>query len=211
MATIFSDNFNSYTNGDLNGQGSWSGSVAFDVQGTTTYEGAKAVQGDSNANIDKVGTGVTPGSISVYIRSNKTTVQLGLHLKEGANLKIFFDLMANGNIQYRNPDSTWTTVLASYAADTWYNLQIEWRNSGVDSEVRYRVDSGSWTAWVAPFVDWTTNLDTVRLETWDVVAGFIGYYDNISEIVNLVSVTEPTTLSEIATHKANYYKSFTER
>ena len=37
------DNFDSYTDGDLNGQGGWSGSSAYDVQGITVQAGAKAV------------------------------------------------------------------------------------------------------------------------------------------------------------------------
>ena len=53
------ENFNSYADGDLNGEnggsgwsGAWSGSVNYDIQGTTTYEGAKAVVNSTNVNAD---------------------------------------------------------------------------------------------------------------------------------------------------------------
>ena len=38
------DNFDSYSDGDLNGQGSWSGSTAFDVQTTIKHSGTKAIK-----------------------------------------------------------------------------------------------------------------------------------------------------------------------
>jgi hypothetical protein len=36
MATLFTDNFDSYTDGDLIAQGSWDGSTTFDVQTSVT-------------------------------------------------------------------------------------------------------------------------------------------------------------------------------
>ena len=42
--TIFVDNFNSYNDGDLNGQGDWSGSTEFQIQGVVVEEGDKAVE-----------------------------------------------------------------------------------------------------------------------------------------------------------------------
>ena len=69
MATIFEDNFNSYNDGNLNGQGGWSGHTGFQVQGTVVKEGAKGMiadmaSGQDWAWITKIGTARADGRIT---------------------------------------------------------------------------------------------------------------------------------------------------
>ena len=76
------DNFDSYSNGDLNTQNggtgwsaAWSGATSYDVQGTTTYSGAKAVQfvhAAGDQQIDRTLTTVVNAGI-VSIRMRKET------------------------------------------------------------------------------------------------------------------------------------------
>jgi len=70
-ATLFIDSFNNYTDGDLNTQGDWSANSTFDIQGTTVYEGSKAVYwaGETtDVTAEKTGTSQNDGIIYFYVR-----------------------------------------------------------------------------------------------------------------------------------------------
>lgn len=184
--TIFEDNFNSYNDGDLNGQGSWSGDVAYDVQGTTTCEGAKAVQFSGVGGwkaILKTGNALTDGVVTYAIRStvNNQAFNGGVYLYEsitGNTGNIW--LRDTGYIGIYSGGGIWTDILA-YSADTWYWVQAEWRSSDKKMRARAKVVGGSWsewTGWVAMESPFTTSIDTIRFRTnqtsgttyWDYVA-----------------------------------------
>jgi len=180
MATIFEDDFNSYTDGDLNGQGGWSGDTAYDVQGTIVKEGAKAVECGSvvNVGIYKDGTPRNDGRITAYLRRNtNSSGRSYLTIKEGTTICANVRFMDDGNLQvHRN--GAWETYLA-YSADIWYCIEIEWRSS--DHKVRYRVNGGAWTDWGTATNEWVTGLDRVRFDVWDQSAGDVGYWDYVAE------------------------------
>ena len=151
-ATIFTDDFNSYNNGDLNGQGSWSGATEFDVQtgSADNPEGSgvgKEVLNSTNADkvITKIGTETANGTFVVYMKfsavAGSPTARFGLRNGagyvyvmqwEGATLK---GMVNNG----------WVNHKTNMAANTWYCIKTEWRSS--DNYWRIQVDSESWGDW----------------------------------------------------------------
>jgi len=150
MATIFEDNFNSYNDGDLNGQGSWSGNSTFKIQGTTVKEGTKAVYWDgsvADATIHKTGTTVADGRITFYLRAGQTNKRGLVYIREGTDNKFWVGFYDDGYIKYSG--SSGDTNFGTYSANQWYEFEVEWRSS--DKKFRLRVNGGTWTDWFLPF------------------------------------------------------------
>ena len=183
MPQIFTDNFNSYTDGDLTTQGSWSGSAIFDVQGTTVQEGAKAIKAVSTVGggqITKLGTAVGTGDLSIYMRvaSMPDDEKFYVQILEGATMLMevrFSDITASKKIEYLS-SAVWTQVGSAWVANTWYQINVEWRTS--DNTFRVKVDNGSWTGWTGTEAAFT-NADTVQLLTQNNVEA---YFDNIGAV-----------------------------
>lgn len=190
------DNFDSYTDGDLNGQGSWSGSTDFDIQGSVVQAGAKAVAHTAAAsgNILKSFTGAASGTQSIYGRVASTAIS-GLwmvRLYEGAAARIFIQTDGAGNLSYN--DGGGLVTIGAITADTWFKLDIEWQAS--DDTARYRLDNGTWTAFDTIVFPITTEIDTLRLFK-DVADATAIYFDTAAEVGGDVVVTpqnQPTLL-----------------
>lgn len=178
MANIFEDNFNSYNNGDLNGQGSWDGNVAYDVQETIVKEGTKAVKfigSGSSEYIKKYGTQLAAGTIGCYIRTSATNASWRINLWEDV-VQADFIYFSGGNIlSYKCG-----TLKTSYSVDTWYWVEWEWRTSP-DKKVRARLDDGAWTNWFDPWNSWTTGPNGIRFISDENPSGVEVYFDYIAE------------------------------
>jgi hypothetical protein len=179
MATILEDDFNSYNDGDLNGQGGWVGDVKVDIQGTTTYEGAKAVKiwevPTDGGYTYKDGSTITTGKISFYVQKNtNSSARLDLEIITaalGTTWNIVFN--TDGNIQYRS------TVIGTYIANTGYVIEIEWTDVG-GRKARVRINSGTWTDWMAYGTAGDPKSFYIYTHgTW--AAGDIAYLDYIAE------------------------------
>jgi hypothetical protein len=153
MPTIFEDNFNSYNNGPLAGQGGWVGDETALVQEAVKKEGAKAVSiaGGQLGSYDlyKSGSFLPDGRIAFYMRrsSNNSPGRFKFDILDSLISNICFQvsfLGATSKIQYRTGELY--IDLQSYIPDQWYLIEAEWRSS--DNKVRLRVDKGSWTNWV---------------------------------------------------------------
>jgi hypothetical protein len=149
----FFEDFNSYTNGDLNGQGGWSGDTRFDVQGTTVYEGAKAVQvsgGPANTFI----------SIQKSLTTNLNSVELRVYLRAAqTNLSTGYAGILNtaGALIGRGMTSSIATFQAqgqtsandgTYVANTWYLAILQIRET--DQYLRFKGGDASFTSWIPP-------------------------------------------------------------
>lgn len=154
--SIVKDNFNSYTNGSVVGQGNWesySRGDNFLVQGTTTFEGAKALYNNSSQDsvIGKAGDLLTDGRQTVYVRTED---------------RDSWGTCLSGNVQVRMTKNLWAQQYGSYffvsfykdgivglngypfdtyQDNTWTPLEMEWRSS--DTSARVRVNDGAWTNW----------------------------------------------------------------
>lgn len=129
MAWTAVDDFNSYSDGDLNTlnggtgwNGAWSGSSNFDVQGSTVYEGSKAVTNTVSSNISRSLTTPVSGDGNVmYIAMRKTTNNDGgmrLLLDSAGDRRVSISFNSGGNILGE------ATTITSYSANTWYVLRI---------------------------------------------------------------------------------------
>lgn len=156
MATIFEDDFNSYDDGDLDGQGGWVRNATYgvlNVQGTTVKEGAKAVANAAAtyAEYRKSGDNIATGRITFYFRVTSNG-SIHFRVNESGTGKIFIQVLkGSGKIQYWN-GSAYVDIQA-IAYDTWICVEIEWRSS--DHKARYRIDEGEWTGWDSCVGSWT--------------------------------------------------------
>jgi hypothetical protein len=162
-AVIFSDNFDSYSNADLVGQGSWGSSgtagppgyASFDVQSTVVQAGAKAVSVTNNVN----GNGfpirnitASSGTIlsSIYGRQTQASA-LGLYFgttdAEGDGWYLRFN---NDNTFVLIDSTTFansTTVGGGWSVNTWYKLEVEVDTA--NDRARGRIDGGTWSSYVS--------------------------------------------------------------
>lgn len=184
MATILTDNFNAYNDGDLNGQGSWSGDAAFDIQGDVVREGAKAVRmiGSTGSALDIVKTGsqLSEGKITVYHRRTSvgaTEYSFPIRLYEDTTLCSGIQF-ADGTI-YLLTNSVWVDTGYNFVADTWYAVEVEWREDAGNPQVRMRVDGGAWYGWYDTYADWTTGLNKLMFRNQS--SSTTAYYDHVAE------------------------------
>jgi len=174
--TIICDDFNSYDDGDLNGQGPWVGDAVVDIQGTIVMEGAKAVVMSGEGGVSGFGNQVADGRITGYVRAvDSSATALYFQLYEGASYRVgvrFFQ----GVIAYLSPGLNWETIASELANDTWHIIEIEWRSA--DKYARYRVNEVSWTNWLATYSSFSSYLDKVRMYGG---GASLSYFDYIAE------------------------------
>ena len=182
MPTILVDNFNSYNDGDLNGQGDWSGDVSFDVQGDVVFDDGgvtkKAVRlinvGDGAKTISKIGNQVADGKITVYLRYSSAATDAGFMLYEGNNVIVYF-MLYGGQVWCHN-GTTWIKFDFDPGKD-WHSVEVEWRSS--DKKVRYRVDEITWSSWDTAYGGNFVNYLN-RVDFYHYYSGTV-YYDCIAE------------------------------
>lgn len=174
MATVKTDNFNAYNNGELVGQGTWGGGANYTVQAATVYEGAKAVSisSDPTGALSANETEVDDGSQVFYVMrhgENGGHYNFGLATTVGAwNIRIYMDgnnfVMAGTNI-------------GTYTNDAWHSMKMEWRSS--DRKARYSADEGAFSDWFATLV--ADGMDQIVVDAWSIDGGDVLYFDTIQE------------------------------
>jgi hypothetical protein len=159
---IVQDNFNSYTNGSIVGQGNWQNyknGENFSVQEAIVYEGARALHASALADsvITKTGTPRSDGKQMIYVRTENRSSwgiypdgNVGVRIAKGSigTSSIFASVSfkEDGNVAYYDPVADVYQNFATYNDNEWTLLEIEWRSS--DKRARYRVNNGTWTDWL---------------------------------------------------------------
>lgn len=196
MATLVTDNLNSYSNGDIIGQGNWtdssSGTAIFTIEGTVVYEGAKAVKGSptilSSARIKNAASDTADGSQVGYMRvSSVTTNYQSLMQVKDSGGNTLFQIGINAVVAGKDEiilGYSDGTVLASLAtgisANTFYALELNWRSS--DHKVRGRVNGGAFSSFFAYQDAFTTAPNTLLLQVnTDGINLFDTYFDTFAE------------------------------
>lgn len=165
------DNFDSYNDGDLNGQGGWAGSAEFDV-------GAAFKNGAS-------GKGVGGVNLSAQVEIIKSTgddeadgCQINYFYIDdwgNTNADVYFIMMddtafaADAIITQTGGMGVWDgsgwDMKESLSLDTWYKLELCWIFSGnvytaqLDDGTVHDGDSPTW------FGGWTS-VDKLKIQTW---------------------------------------------
>lgn len=161
MAWVAEADFNGLSDGDLNGQGggtgwtgNWAGGTNYDVQGTTRYEGAKAIIGD-NSSIDRTLTTAVSGDGNiVYFAARRSVTNSGqsyVHFQSAGGSRCGI-IMNNAGAIKTYPGSA-STILASYSANTWYVFKLTMNVASNTFDVDYSTgaygSAGTWTTGVA--------------------------------------------------------------
>jgi acyl-coenzyme A thioesterase PaaI-like protein len=181
MATL--DNFDSYSDGDLNLQGGWTANSSVDIQGVTVQSGAKAVSrpgglGGTTTSTKSITPITTNGStVSFYIRS--TTVNdagggaFGGAIFSSTNeiARVVIDQTTN-NIKLIG--STTVELLAGPSIDTWYKITLE-INFGTDT-VRAKVDNSSYSSVVSGASGAFSQVDVIGM-VWGGTSGTSSFID----------------------------------
>jgi len=165
--TIFIDDFNSYNNAVLTGQGGWDGANTYSVQETISKEG-KAVElnaDGSSYTIYKYGTGTTTdGNIGMYLAHDDAGLSDGPLFKLYENTTYVARIgFAGGGDIYSYKNGGYDLIIENPVPDQWYWCEIEWASTPAH-KIRYRVDDGEWSEWFDPVNDWTTGINRVQLE-----------------------------------------------
>jgi hypothetical protein len=161
MATVYEQNFNSLSDGDINGQDSWvDASGIWDVSTTNPYEGAKAVKSTTTtAWVDGKSSRVfsdTPSGIAgiAMRRQSSSSGVFHLRLLDGSNRVATIqigDYSTGAPTKYTSGTTVTSWFNASY--DTYYYFEIEW--DATEQKVRYRYNGGEWTSWVNSYASFT--------------------------------------------------------
>ena len=193
MANIFTDDFNSYNDGNLPTQGGWasySNGTNFKVQGSVIYEGAKAVYNNTAADsvVTKAGTARADGAQAIYFRSvNRASWYAGRYAQVRISKGSWGSIFA---LQQFYKDGTWgywngsavATGEGTWNDGEWNSAEIEWRSS--DKKARYRINDGTWTDWCLVYGQATyTNFDYIGLNFYNTSGSGGIYFDNIIEAV----------------------------
>jgi len=196
MATILTDTFDAYNDGDLNGQGSWAGITDFDIQTTIKKEGTKGVaivNPAEGGEMKKTGDALAAGTIGCYMRTsvnNANTVSFWImgDTKYAGSI----DFRSDGHI-YGEQSGGSDVDLGAYSVDTWYWCQIEWQTTPAN-QVRYKIDNGAWSDWQGAYQTWTTNPNIIRYYAY--AGTYSAYIDYISETSLTVAYTLTTSVGE---------------
>lgn len=182
MAITIIDDFDSYSNGNLNGQGSWSGSTTYQIQGTTTYEGAKAVSNASGTNDVEISKSIGPytsGIIGFAFRVDFSGIFAAAVFLRNSGTRIcgfdFYYQSGPGAINLQVTGVGATVVQSSLSLSTWYFGEIELDQA--NSRVRARLNGGSWTSWVTKSF---TNINEILLTKASNGDTANSYYDYIT-------------------------------
>ena len=180
------DNFDSYTDGDVVGQGSWTlngqGDAAADmtVQGTVVQGGTKALVTStvSYVQIEKTFTQIATGIQSFRFGMTATNITdlLIFNINEGTTRCMSIHMNSDGNIKYKN--ATVLVTIGAVTANTWHKLDIKWNNS---TQYQCQLDDGGYTALDSMQNNIVTGVDRIRLGQDFCATAELAYFDTLTD------------------------------
>ena len=202
MSTIFTDDFNAYADGALNGQGGWfiaGGGADFVVEGTVVREGTKAIVssgvGAGLRYVRKIGIPLGVGNIAFYVRLGSipavNSCFAGLGGPGGIHLavSIYSDGIARAGIHQTDPE------LGAIIANVWYLFEIQWWIEAGYYVAKFRMNGGAWSDTVG--ADWAIGYDA-PLESFGVGTWQSDFYVDYIAEVPIPIPAAPSALSATA-------------
>lgn len=213
-AFAITDAFDGYADGDLTGENggsgwsaAWTGNTRYDVQGTTVYQGSKAVTEAVGANqshvISRDLSSETSGDF--YVAWNVSTVSGACGyfiLREGASGRGYLRLPCTASsgapdIYDSNPGS-YDDITTGLSANTWYVLHVQFDTT--TDQYRARIYNGSWGSYTA-YKDMIAATGVSRLEVLNEgessTTGTLRF--------DSIQTTDPTAVAGSATPVDNTY------
>jgi len=129
---ILFEDFNTLSDGDLNGQNGWSGHVTWDVATTTPYEGAKSAQAAAGGATVAVSKTISSGAEALYhlfmqMRMRHSAVSTGngldIYLKEGTG-QITAIAISSSQFQALIAPPGWVNIGKAALDNTWYKVVL---------------------------------------------------------------------------------------
>lgn len=150
MSSI-TENFDSYNNGRLYGQGNWVDGGGAHPELIVVYSGkakwfdSTHTDGSANGAAKLPFTGLKSGSISFKYYCSSTSGRTGIQIKDGSTIVCFIDTGETGAGKVRLGGAT-NVDFGTYSANTWYLIELEFDVS--TQKVRARFNSGTWSSWI---------------------------------------------------------------
>ncbi len=151
MADIFSDNFDTYADGQLTLNTFWVGDTQPVVQGVDYFSAPKAVKipnagGAFERNVYHVLDAMTAGYFAFYIKIGASaSADGGFYLQDGVMIGLWVDFFNDGKIYVNKPD--YPTALQTYEKNRWYRVVVQLKQEGEPFAIRVKIDNGSWSPW----------------------------------------------------------------
>jgi hypothetical protein len=188
-----SDNFDSYSDGDLNGSNAgigfgaaWSGSTSFDVQSTVSFKGAKTIKVSQAAGqepvISRTFSSKTDGILHWAQRKDGTDHNQGVDLLSGSTLAAHVFMAESpggplGQVWGVRHGGSGVSLGVAYATSTWYTVDLEF-NTNTD-KYRVSINGGAFSEW-KDFANAVSSIDKVQIETGAGGSSTVdGYWDDI--------------------------------
>ena len=216
---IVEDNFNSYTNGSIVGQGNWTNhnnGNNFIVQGNTVFEGSNALYnnslGDSTIRYYR-GENLLAGKQVFYIktenRNSWSSSELRLYLFGNTNGGNIYGAYADvvftqdGRAFYFNDLNNGYNTFDTYEDNTWTLLEIQWNTdySNVDGRgrVHYTLNGGATRS------AWAHNHGWLGLGQIDIRFNNMGSGGVYIDTLGAEPIPEPSTIVLIITGLIAFY------
>jgi hypothetical protein len=182
--TVLTDNFNSYNDGNLQGQGSWTNNTNPQVQtgsadnpeGSGVGKEVKCALATNNEWMsDKIGTATADGRIVIYFKTSNTTYNDDYFWILHATLRAFMVEAIGTTVKFITGGGGAT--IGTISANTWYPIIMEWRSS--DHYCRGSLDDITFTEWAA--MENAITPDRVRIDAYSPGGAHDFYFDYIAE------------------------------
>lgn len=211
---ILFESFDDYTNGDLNGQGDWTGSTNWDVQNSVVKEGTKAIQqagGTSGVNINHTLTTGTLVFAQAYGRTTGGDIvarQTDFYLCQDGK-QITGMGFGNGDHIYHLVSAAWENLPLTLQENVWYSLKFVVKSNSTHEAwvngVNYTVSSAANNNAVTTSINklMIDHYDNLYTNYWDCI--FVGKYIDPEPTLSWGTlegnpfVFEPLTVSESTT------------
>lgn len=194
MAWVAEETFDSYSDGDLNGNNggsgwsaAWVAGVAYDVQGTTTFNGSsKAVTGvNANQNATRTLTSsVASGTLYVAMRNSTGSGDFQFDLKVSAVNVIRLSLRDDsGTYKCMVFGSSTTTIINPADTSIFYLFEII-LNGNDTIDIRYH-NGTSWSSYTTGIAyNGSGNIDQIGINSGISQTIFIDYISPTNPIVS---------------------------
>lgn len=178
-AHAYTENFETYNTGDLNGQDSWVADTDIDIDTTFPLSGTKHIKLNPNSTSGKreITTSET-GSIIFWLTyssyPNYGSFALGIGTTEVNHYLVGGYVYMNGN---NNLLLNATELVCTMTANTYTKIEIQYDVSVNPDQVRAKCGDGSWTSWINANADNQVEINQIYIQNDDnAITGYIDGY-----------------------------------